>query len=396
MIGLTLLGATGHIGISTLDVISLHKDKYKIVALTANRNIALLAEQCVLWEPKYAVIADHDSAESLRAMLVAKGLGTEVLSGTEELQYVTTLPEVQYVVAGIVGAAGLLPTLAAAKAGKRILLANKESLVMSGNLLMDMIDDHGAEILPIDSEHNAIFQCLPTDSVHNLGQDNRGVEKLLLTASGGPFRDIPLDELGTIAPQQACAHPNWDMGKKVSVDSATMMNKGLELIEACWLFGIDVGHIEVVLHPQSIIHSMVQYIDGSILAQLSNPDIRVAIAHALAWPERMKSGVDSLDLCAVAQLDFQEPDLQRFPCLRLAQEAIISGGTSATILNAANEIAVAEFLDERLSFIDIPRLVEAALENITQVAVDSIADVLSADAEAREFCRAYARTELAI
>lgn len=387
MIGLTLLGATGSIGVSTLEVAALHRDKYEVIALTANRNSKLLAEQCVDWEPKYAVIADPDLEQSLRADLVASGLNTEVLSGVEGLQYVAALPDAHYVVAAIVGAAGLLPTLAAARSGKRVLLANKESLVMSGKLFMDTIDEYGAEFLPIDSEHNAIFQCLPEEYINDL--DEAGVDEILLTGSGGPFREMPLDQLHSISPEQACTHPNWDMGKKISVDSATMMNKGLELIEACWLFNINPEKISVVVHPQSIIHSMVRYIDGTILAQLSNPDMRVPIAHALAWPERVTSGVASLNLFDMGRLDFAIPDLSRFPCLSLARAAIDAGGTATTIINAANEIAVQEFLKKRIRFTEIPRLVEAALENISSVTVDSLDTVLLADAEARRFSLAY-------
>ena len=388
MIGLTLLGATGSIGVSTLDVVSRHKDKYEIVALTANRNIELLVEQCETWQPKYAVIADHELAESLRTTLTGKGIDTEVLSGTEGLQYVAELAEVHYVMAAIVGAAGLLPTLAAAKAGKRILLANKESLVMSGKLFMDTIQESGAELLPIDSEHNAIFQSMPTN--YKDGLSITGVEKILLTASGGPFRTTSLDELRTVTPEQACAHPNWDMGRKISVDSATMMNKGLEVIEACWLFDTGPETIQVVLHPQSVIHSLVQYVDGSVLAQLGNPDMRTPIAHSLAWPERIDSGVESLNLFDVAHLDFEIPDIERFPCLRLAREAMMAGGTSTAILNAANEIAVEAFLNKQIRFTEISQLVEATLENISRVEADTIDIVLAADAEARRFANTYA------
>ena len=392
MIGLTLLGATGSIGISTLDVVSRHKDKYEIIALTADRNIELLVRQCETWKPKYAVIADHDLAESLSATLAGKGIDSEVLSGTEGLQYVAALPEAHYVMAAIVGAAGLLPTLAAAKAGKRVLLANKESLVMSGKLLMDTIHDSGAELLPIDSEHNAIFQSMPAN--FSAGLSNTGVEKILLTASGGPFRMASLNDLRTVTPEQACAHPNWDMGRKISVDSATMMNKGLEVIEACWLFDTDPEKIEVVLHPQSVIHSLVQYIDGSVLAQLGNPDMRTPIAHALAWPERIDSGVKSLNLFDVARLDFDIPDIERFPCLQLASGAMMAGGTSTAIMNAGNEIAVEAFLNNQIKFTEIPKLVEVTLENISRVEADSVETVLAADTEARQFATEYARDVL--
>ena len=394
MIGLTLLGATGSIGMSTLDVVSRHKDKYEIIALTANRNVELLVEQCEMWKPAYAVIVDHDQAELLQNKLKEKGLDTEieVLSGTKGLQLVAALPEVDYVMAAIVGAAGLLPTLAAAKAGKRVLLANKEALVMSGKLFMDSVHESGAELLPIDSEHNAIFQCMPAHFVKGLPET--GVEKILLTASGGPFRKTPLDELGKVSPEQACAHPNWNMGRKISVDSATMMNKGLEVIEACWLFNTGPEKIQVVLHPQSIIHSMVQYVDGSVLAQLGNPDMRTPIAHALAWPERVGSGVASLNLIDIARLDFETPDLARFPSLRLAREAMTVGGTSTAILNAANEIAVEAFLNNQIRFTAIAELVEATLENVSSVEADSIDTVLAADVEARQFAHDYVREEL--
>jgi len=392
MIGLTLLGATGSIGISTLDVVSRHKDKYEIVALTANRNIDLLVEQCKTWQPKYAVIADHDLAESLRTTLTSRGIDTEVLSGAEGLEYVAALPEAHYVMAAIVGAAGLLPTLAAAKAGKRVLLANKESLVMSGKLFMDTIHESGAELLPIDSEHNAIFQSMPVNFIDGLTET--GVEKIFLTASGGPFRSTPIDELEAVTPEQACAHPNWDMGRKISVDSATMMNKGLEVIEACWVFDTGPEKIQVVLHPQSIIHSLVQYVDGSVLAQLGNPDMRTPIAHALAWPDRIDSGVDSLNLFDVAHLDFEIPDMKRFPCLRLAFEAMTAGGTATAILNAANEVAVDMFLNKQIKYTGIPQVVEATLEKIPAVSADSIETVLAADAEARRVANIYANDVL--
>lgn len=392
MIGLTLLGSTGSIGLSTLDVVSRHKDKYEIIALTANRNIQLLAEQCEQWQPKYAVITNHDLAESLRDILINKGLDIEILSGTEGLQTVAALEQVDYVMAAIVGAAGLLPTLAAAKAGKRVLLANKESLVMSGKLFMDTIHESGAELLPIDSEHNAIFQSMPVNFKDGLSET--GVEKILLTASGGPFRKTPIDQLYTVTPEQACAHPNWDMGRKISVDSATMMNKGLEVIEACWLFDTAPEKIQVVLHPQSVIHSMVQYVDGSVLAQLGNPDMRTPIAHGLAWPARIESAVKPLDVFDVAHLDFEIPDLERFPCLRLACEAMSAGGTTTAILNAANEVAVEAFLNNQIRFTEISELVESTLENISGVAADSIDAVLTADAEARLFAHTYTRETL--
>jgi 1-deoxy-D-xylulose-5-phosphate reductoisomerase len=383
LIGITILGSTGSIGVNTLDVISQHQDKYRVVALTANTGVERMAEQCKQWQPTYAVMADADSAERLRVELKAEAADVEVLCGDEGLQRVASMDETNYVMAAIVGAAGLLPTLAAAKAGKRVLLANKEALVLSGQVFMDAIHASGAELLPIDSEHNAIFQCMPDDFASGLAAT--GVERILLTASGGPFRTKSLSELHRVTPEQACAHPNWVMGRKISVDSASMMNKGLELIEACWLFNTTPEHIQVVLHPQSVIHSLVEYADGSVLAQLGNPDMRTPIAHGLAWPKRIHSGVASLDLFDIARLDFEQPDLARFPCLRLASEAMQAGGTATAILNAANEIAVAEFLAGQLRFTDIAKLVELALTNITASQADSLDTVLAADRQAREY-----------
>ena len=310
-------------------------------------------------------------------------MATEVLGGDAALETVASLPEVRQVMAAIVGAAGLLPTLAAARAGKRVLLANKEALVMSGRLFMDAVQQHGAELLPIDSEHNAIFQCMPLD--FDRGLDAVGVRRILLTASGGPFRCTPRDELANVTPDQACAHPNWVMGRKISVDSATMMNKGLEIIEACWLFNTTQDKIDVVLHPQSVIHSMVEYSDGSVLAQLGNPDMRTPIAHALAWPERIESGVASLDLFSKARFDFEPPDPLRFPCLRLAREAIAAGGTASAILNAANEVAVSAFLEGRLRFLQIPEVIEAALAALPAHESADLDAVLGDDAAARRF-----------
>jgi len=386
MIGITILGSTGSIGVNTLDVISQHSDKYQVFALTANKGVERLVEQCEQWHPTYAVMADADSAEQLRANLKSNAGDVEVLAGEIGLQQVASHKDTDYVMAAIVGAAGLLPTLAAAKAGKRVLLANKESLVISGQIFMDTVRENGAELLPIDSEHNAIFQCMPDNFTEGLSFN--GVERILLTASGGPFRTKSLSELHQVTPDQACDHPNWVMGRKISVDSATMMNKGLELIEACWLFNTTADHIQVVLHPQSVIHSLVQYADGSVLAQLGNPDMRTPIAYGLAWPERMKSGVASLDLIDIARLDFEEPDLERFPCLRLASEAMCRGGTATAILNAANEIAVAEFLAGNVRYTDIPRIVELTLTNISVVEAASLEGVLTADRDARQFATA--------
>ncbi|MEY6431646.1 1-deoxy-D-xylulose-5-phosphate reductoisomerase [Thioalkalicoccus limnaeus] len=383
MTGITILGATGSIGASTLDVVARHADRYRVVALTANRDVAGLAEQCRRFRPTYAVMVDPDAAVRLRHDLADLPNPPEVLAGPAALEQVAALPDVDVVMAAVVGAAGLLPTLAAATAGKRILLANKEALVVAGALLMRAVADHGAVLLPIDSEHNAIFQCLPPR--YRDGLAAVGVERILLTASGGPFRDATPAELVDVTPEQACAHPNWSMGRKISVDSATMMNKGLELIEACWLFDTSPARIQVVVHPQSVIHSLVQYIDGSVLAQLGNPDMRTPIAHALAWPERMVSGVAPLDLFAVGRLDFQPPDLTRFPCLRLAYEAAAAGGTAPAVLNAANEVAVAAFLDRRIGFTDIARTVERTLDRLPPTAIrdQGVADLLAVDREAR-------------
>lgn len=382
MKGVTVLGATGSIGVSTLDVISRHPDRFRVVALTANTQVERLYEQSIKFTPEFAVMADQNSAEQLANKLKQAGSETQVLSGVENLEQVAALPQTDYVMAAIVGAAGLLPTLAAARAGKRILLANKEALVMSGKLFMDEVSKHKAELLPIDSEHNAIFQCMPEK--FEAGLDKVGVRRILLTASGGPFRTKSLSDLITVTPEQACNHPNWDMGRKISVDSSTMMNKGLEVIEACWLFNTTEEHIEVVLHPQSVIHSMVEYADGSVLAQLGNPDMRTPIAHAMSWPERMESGVESLNIFDVAHLDFEKPDFDRFPCLRLAFEAVRAGGTSSTILNAANEVAVQAFLDGDLSFPGIPDVVETVLGEITRHEATSLEVILADDMFARE------------
>ena len=387
--GLTILGATGTIGVNTLDVVARHPQRYKVVALTANTHVDRLYEQCLAFEPEYAVMVDEIAAQKLEQKLHAHGLSTEVLSGMAGLERVCRLPQVRCVMAAIVGAAGLKPTLAAARAGKRILLANKEALVMSGRIFMDVVKANNAELLPIDSEHNAIFQCMP--NIQDKKLQEVGVKRILLTASGGPFRTTPFEALSHVTPEQACAHPNWVMGRKISVDSATMMNKGLEVIEACWLFNTSPAFIQVVIHPQSIVHSLVQYSDGSVLAQLGNPDMRTPIAHALAWPERIDAGVANLDLFAIAHLDFSKPDLSRFPCLRLAVEAIEKGGTCSTILNAANEVAVQAFLDHQISFTQIATLIEETLSLISSSAADSLETILSVDDEARQTARQLAR-----
>ena len=372
----TILGATGSIGVSTLDVLARHPESFEVFALTGHSRIAELAVQCRTVNPRYAVVADRERATELEQHLKGYDLRTEVLSGVENLSYVAGHAEVDVVMAAIVGAAGLDPTLAAAAAAKKILLANKEVLVMAGAVFMDVVEKSGAVLLPVDSEHNAIFQYLPD----GYGKKNRGgVSKILLSASGGPFRNTALQALSDVTPEQACAHPNWDMGRKISVDSATMMNKGLELIEACWLFDVSPEQVEVVIHPQSVVHSMVSYQDGSVLAQLGNPDMRTPIAHALAWPERMDSGVDPLDIVAIGQLAFEAPDLQRFPCLALAMQAAALGGVAPAVLNAANEIAVAAFLDESIGFMQIAEVVAGVMKDAA-VCADWNAEPITLDA----------------
>jgi 1-deoxy-D-xylulose-5-phosphate reductoisomerase len=378
---LTILGATGTIGVNTLDVVARNSDRYEVFALTANTNDERLAEQCVQWRPRFAVMADAEGARRLRGRLAGCCPETEVLDGVSGLEEVSGCAEVDFVMAGIVGAAGLLPSLAAARAGKRVLLANKEALVMSGRLFIDAVRENGAELLPIDSEHNAIFQCMPPG--YNGGLDAAGIRRIVLTASGGPFRESSPAELAEVTPEQAGAHPNWVMGRKISVDSATMMNKGLEVIEACWLFDTGPDRLTVVVHPQSIIHSMVEYDDGSVLAQLGNPDMRTPIAHAMSWPERTDSGVDSLDLTSMGDLSFEEADMGRFPCLRLGFEAAAAGGAASATLNAANEVAVAAFLEGSIRFTDIADILESALENHPGDEPASLDDVLAIDAAAR-------------
>ena len=377
---ITILGATGSIGISTLDVIDRHSRAYNIFALTGNKKIPLLAEQCAKFNPKYAVVMDAEAAGELVNLLTQNHVSTEVLVGTDALASVSSHEDVDIVMAAIVGSAGLIPTLAAANAGKKVLLANKESLVMAGNLLMQAVDKSGATLLPIDSEHNAIFQCLPRD-IKNLSKG--GVSKLLLSASGGPFRGWSLGEMDEVTREQACAHPNWSMGKKISVDSATLMNKGLELIEACWLFDVTYDQIDIVVHPQSIIHSLVQYVDGSVLAQMGNPDMRTPIAHALAWPKRINSGVSDLNLAEIAKLDFEEPDLVNFPCLGLAYEAARVGLDAPVVLNASNEVAVQAFLDGRIGFTHIAEVVADTMARAIFKEPDSLSGVQESDKEAR-------------
>ncbi|MFQ6572444.1 1-deoxy-D-xylulose-5-phosphate reductoisomerase [Pseudomonas sp. UM16] len=379
---ITVLGATGSIGMSTLDVIARHPERYQVFALSGYSRLEQLLALCLRHAPAFAVVPSAEAAVQLRAGLVAAGSATEVLEGEGGLCQVAAAPEVDAVMAAIVGAAGLRPTLAAVEAGKKVLLANKEALVMSGALFMQAVQRSGAVLLPIDSEHNAIFQCLPGDYARGLSQV--GVRRILLTASGGPFRETPLAELATVSPEQACAHPNWSMGRKISVDSASMMNKGLELIEACWLFDARPSQVEVVVHPQSVIHSLVDYIDGSVLAQLGNPDMRTPIANALAWPQRIDSGVAPLDLFAIARLDFQAPDEQRFPCLRLARQAAEAGNSAPAMLNAANEVAVEAFLQRRIRFPEIASMIETVLDQEPVVAVQTLDAVFTADQRARQ------------
>jgi 1-deoxy-D-xylulose-5-phosphate reductoisomerase len=384
---ITVLGATGSIGLSTLDVIARHPDRYAAFALTGFSRMDELLALCLVHRPVFAVVPTQESANALQQALRQAGSSTEVLVGEAGLCQVAAAPEVDAVMAAIVGAAGLRPTLAAVRAGKKVLLANKEALVMSGALFMQAVRDNGATVLPIDSEHNAIFQCMPRD--FERGLSSVGVRRILLTASGGPFRQTPMEQLERVTPEQACAHPNWSMGRKISVDSASMMNKGLELIEACWLFDARPAQVEVVVHPQSVIHSLVDYVDGSVLAQLGNPDMRTPIAHAMAWPQRVDSGVAPLDLFAIARLDFEAPDEQRFPCLRLARQAAEAGDSAPAMLNAANEIAVAAFLERRIRYPQIARMIEDVLNQEPVVALDTLDTVFAADARARDLAQQW-------
>ena len=394
-IAITVLGSTGTIGVNTLDVIARHPDRYRVFALTANQDAETLFSQCQAHRPQYAVLLDADAAATLEHRLQRSELADiTVLSGMAGLEQVAAAADCDYVMAAIVGAAGLLPTLAAAKAGKRVLLANKEALVMAGQLLIDAARANNSLLLPIDSEHNAIWQCLPPLADHGDGLSAvdwqaLGVARVLLTASGGPFRTTAVAELAHVTPDQACAHPNWKMGRKISVDSATMMNKGLELIEACYLFNLPPTAIDVVIHPESIIHSMVSYIDGSLLAQLGNPDMRTPIAHALAWPQRIASGVEPLDIFQVAKLHFERPQMDRYRCLALAYQAIGIGGTASSVLNAANEVAVAGFLRGDIRFTAIPDVVAACLESVSVQAADSLESILDSDRQARDFATRY-------
>ncbi|HIF18519.1 MAG TPA: 1-deoxy-D-xylulose-5-phosphate reductoisomerase [Cycloclasticus sp.] len=383
MRGVCILGATGSIGVSTLDVIRLNIKSYSVIALSANKNIDRLLEQCIEFKPAYAVVVDADLAEDFRKKIaLTDAADTEVLSGFEALEYVAQLVETDVVVAAIVGAAGLMSTLAAAKAGKTLLLANKESLVISGDLLMSVVKENNATLLPLDSEHNALFQCMP--SLYKTGQTAKGIRKIILTASGGPFLNMNLSDLKKVTVEQACNHPNWSMGQKISVDSATMMNKGLEVIEASYLFNLRADSIDVLVHPQSIIHSMVDYVDGSVLAQLGNPDMRTPIAHALSWPQRQDSGVSALNFIVNNQLSFEAPSYEKFPCLRLAFDALEAKGTAPAILNAANEIAVDAFLSNKIGFLEIATLIEKAINASTVRLADSIETILAVDRETRE------------
>ena len=382
---ITILGSTGSIGESTLDVIARHPNRFRAFALTANQNVEKMLSQCQRFQPRYAVMLDRESAKQLASAIQAARIDTEVLSGIESLEKVASLPEVDAVMAAIVGAAGIRPTFAAARNGELVLLANKETLVMAGRIFMDLVKQNNATLLPIDSEHNAIYQSLPHHFNGNLSTN--GISRILLTASGGPFRSTPLATLEKVTPEQACAHPNWDMGQKISVDSATMMNKGLEVIEAHWLFDAPPDKIQVVIHPQSVIHSMVAYVDGSVIAQLGNPDMRTPIAHAMGYPERIESGVSDLDMFKVAHLDFEEPDFKRFPCLGLAYQALASGGNMPAVLNAANEIAVESFLKERMKFTAIPAMIEHVMQTVQQEDMTTLEDVLKTDTLARDVAR---------
>lgn len=375
-----ILGSTGSIGTNTLDVIGRHPSRYSIHTLSANTNVDELFVQCKRFNPVYAVMQSEAAAETLQRRLKADGLDVEVLQGEAALCDCVSHADVDTVVAAIVGAAGLVPTLAAAQSGKRLVLANKEALVMSGQLLMQAADASGALIMPTDSEHNAIFQCLAD---HSLSKSDAGIEKIVLTGSGGPLRNCSIDELRVVTPQQALKHPNWNMGPKISIDSASLMNKGLEVIEACILFSVGLEDIEVLIHPQSVVHSMVRYCDGSVLAQLGRPDMRTPIAHALAWPNRIDSGVQPLDFTDMAALEFSEPDTTRFPCLRLAFEAYRAGGTAPTVLNAANEVAVDGFLNGFVSFLQLAEIVEKTLSQTKISTAGDLTTIIEADRDAR-------------
>ena len=381
-----LLGATGSIGDSTLSILEAHPDKYALYAVTAHHNLDKLAKICCQFEPEFALVTSDRDVSKLVESLKARQCKTQVLKGSAELKTVVSSSEVHTVVAAIVGAAGLEPTLSAVKAGKRVLLANKESLVMAGKLFMKAVRESGAQLLPVDSEHNAIYQCLPL-AVQDLSKvidiQSHGVKRILLTASGGPFREFTQEQLASVTPDQACKHPNWNMGQKISIDSATLMNKGLELIEACWLFDVSAKQVQVHIHPESIVHSLVAYEDGSILAQMGSPDMRTPIAYGLAWPERIDAGVEPLDLFDIGQLNFSPPDRNRFPCLKLAEQAFALGGTAPAVLNALNEVAVQAFLDEKIRFTDIPILIDSCMELSEFTPGNCLEEVYQADSNAR-------------
>lgn len=387
--GVCILGSTGSIGCNALDVIARNIENYQVEVLTANNNVERLFEQCTQFDPQIAILRDQDSAAELSRRLASENVRTIVHGGEEAVASAACTSGVTTVVAAIVGAAGLIPTLTAVECGHKVLLANKEALVMSGDIFTQAVAENDAILLPVDSEHNAIFQCLP-NSMQSSRPDLNGVDKILLTGSGGPFRTFPIQQLSQVTPEQACAHPNWDMGKKISVDSATMMNKGLELIEAGYLFGVGLSQIDIVVHPQSIVHSMVSYDDGSVLAQMGNPDMRTPIAHTLAWPERIDAGVKPLDFYQMKDLSFSEPDYERFPCLKLAQRAMLQGGAAPCILNAANEVAVAAFLAGEIRFTDIAVIIERTLDNMTSQQVETIDQVIEVDRLAREIASGIA------
>ena len=391
--GVTVLGATGSIGASTLDVIERHPERFFVAALTANSQWEAMLALVRRFKPACAALLLEDAALELEQAVLREGLPTHVVCGDAGLVHAATLEDADVVVAAIVGAAGLGPTIAAARAGKRVLLANKETLVLAGGLFMAAVRQAGATLVPVDSEHSAIFQCLPVD--YDGRPESCGVRRILLTASGGPFRQSPMAVLASVTPDEACAHPNWRMGRKISVDSATMMNKGLEVIEAHWLFGIDAGAIEVVIHPESVIHSMVEYVDGSVLAQLGQPDMRTPIAHALAWPDRIEAGVAPLSLSQLGSLHFSKPEAERFPCLELAYDALRAGGTAPAILNAANEVAVAAFLAGRIGFLDISRACAETVQRVAATPVSVLGDAIEADREARAVTRASLKLDAA-
>jgi 1-deoxy-D-xylulose-5-phosphate reductoisomerase len=384
-----ILGSTGSVGVNTLDVIARHREHFQVIALTAYRQVDILFEQCIKFRPQYAVIGNEKDAERLSGKLSAAGSDTEVSCGEQALERIAALPQADTVMAAIVGIAGLRATFAAVQAGKRVLLANKEALVTAGPVFMDAVRGSGATLIPIDSEHNAVFQVLPAGFGSDLAV--AGVRRILLTASGGPFRELPLEHLARVTPAQACAHPNWVMGRKISVDSATMMNKGLEVIEACWLFNAPEHQVAIVIHPESVVHSLVEYVDGSVLAQLGNPDMRTPIAFALGYPQRIEAGIEFLDLAAIGKLSFSAPDHARFPCIALARQALRAGGNAPTVLNAANEAAVSAFLESRLRFDQIPALIEHVLVEVGVMPLSRLEDVFYADGLARDSAAAWLR-----